>query len=72
MGRRIKTMKAYKYDKVDELPLNAVKVSMYAIKIKQANPPYICVMFDRYLQGKGSYPGYKIVNWQGFNFVIPD
>jgi hypothetical protein len=40
--------------------------------IGQRNAPYICVMFDRYLAGKGSNPGYKIVNWQGFNFVIPD
>jgi hypothetical protein len=65
-------MKAKKYDKVNELPANAVKVSTYAEQIGQANPPYICVMFDRYKAGKGTYPGYKIVNWQGFNFVIPD
>ena len=65
-------MKAIKYDKVDNLPANAVKVSIYAEQINQKNPPYICVMYDRYLAGKGSKPPYKIVNWQGYNFVIPD
>lgn len=65
-------MKAIKYDKVDTIPPNAVKVSVYAEMIDQRNPSYICVMYDRFLNGKGSYPKYKIVNWQGFNFVIPD
>lgn len=65
-------MKAIKYDKVKELPENAVKVSMYAESINQRNPAYICVAYDRYLDNKGTYPGYKIVNWQGINFVIPD
>jgi hypothetical protein len=65
-------MKAVKYDKVDKLPRKALKVSAYAEQIGQKNPPYICVMFDRWKEGKGTYPGYKIVNWQGFNFVIPD
>ena len=65
-------MKAIKYTKVDTLPANAQKVSIYAETIGQKNPAYISVMYDRYLSGKGSYPGYKIVNWQGFNFVIPD
>lgn len=64
-------MKAIKYEKVNELPANAVKVSTYAEMIGQSNPPYICVMYDRYLANKGSNPGYTIVNWQGFNFVIP-
>lgn len=64
-------MKAIKYDKVNTLPDNAIKVSAYAEQIGQNNPPYICVMYDRYLAGKGSNPGYTIVNWQGFNFVIP-
>jgi hypothetical protein len=65
-------MKAKKYKKVNELPANAVKVSMYAEMIGQKNPPYICVCYDRYLSGKGTYPKYNIVNWQGSNFVIPD
>lgn len=65
-------MKAIKYDKVDVLPSNAVKISVYAESINQKNPPYICVMYDRWKNGNGAYPGYKIVNWQGFNFVIPD
>lgn len=65
-------MKATKYEKVKEIPPNAVKVSNYAEQVGQANPPYICIAYDRYLAGNGTYPGYKIVNWQGFNFVIPD
>lgn len=65
-------MKAIKYTKVDSLPDNAVKVSTYAERIGQKNPPYICVMYDRFLNGTGKNPGFKIVNWQGFNFVIPD
>jgi hypothetical protein len=64
-------MKATKYKKVNELPPNAMTVSNYAASIGQKNPAYICIMFDRYLAGKGSNPGYTIVNWQGFNFVIP-
>jgi len=65
-------MKAIKYTKVDSLPDNALKVSAYAELIGQKNPPYICVMYDRYLAGKGSKPAFKIVNWQGYNFVIPE
>ena len=67
-------MKAIKYPKVDELPPHAVKVSIYAEQIGQNNPPYICVAYDRWLKNPSgtTYPGYKIVNWQGFNFVIPD
>lgn len=64
-------MKAKKYDKVESLPDNAIKVSAYADQIGQNNPPYICVMYDRFLAGTGADPKYKIVNWQGFNFVIP-
>ena len=65
-------MKALKYDKVDELPKNALKVSIYAEQINQRNPAYICIVYDRYLAGKGSKPPYTIVNWQGYNFVIPE
>ena len=65
-------MKAIKYDKVNELPKHALKVSTYAEVNNIPQPAYVCIKYDRYLIGKGSYPGYKIVNWQGFNFVIPD
>lgn len=64
-------MKAKKYTKVETLPQGALTVSNYAASIGQKNPAYICVMYDRYLQGKGSNPGYTIVNWQGFNWVVP-
>ena len=45
-------MKAYKYEKVDTLPKNAVKVSNYAASIGQNNPAYICIAYDRFLAGK--------------------
>ena len=65
-------MKAVKYNKVEELPPNAVKVSLYADRINQKNPAYICIVYDRYLAGKGSKPEYSIINWQGMNFVVPE
>lgn len=65
-------MKATKYKKVSTLPDTAVKVSTYAESISQKHPPYICIVYDRYLAGKGSKPPYEIVNWQGYNFVIPE
>jgi hypothetical protein len=67
-------MKAYKYPVIDKLPNNAVKVSIYAESIGQKNPPYICVMYDRYLNDPTKYakPPFIIVNWQNSNFVIPD
>lgn len=67
-------MEAKKYEKVNTLPDNAIKVSLYAEKIGQKNPPYICVRYDRYLDNptKNAKPPYTIVNWQGTNFVIPD
>jgi len=34
-------MKALKYNKVESLPDNAIKVSSYAQQIGQANPSYI-------------------------------
>ena len=65
-------MKAKKYDKVEQLPEGAMTVSTYAEKIGQRHAPYICVMYDRFLNNKGTDPGYIIVNWQGFNFVVPN
>mgnify|MGYP003403091807 CR=1 FL=1 len=61
-----------KYPKITELPENASLLSAYKDKIGLKNAASVCVKYDRYLAGTGSYPGYKIVNWQGFNFVIPD
>lgn len=67
-------MKATKYKKVKELPEGAMSVAKYAEEIGQQNPPYICVAYDRYLSNPEKYakPAYYIVNWQGFNFVIPN
>lgn len=65
-------MKATKYDKIEKLPAKAKKVSLYAEEIGQRNPAYVCIVYDRYLSGKGTKPPYKIVNWQGSNFVVPE
>lgn len=66
-------MKAKKYNKVETLPAGAVTVSNYAKMTGQKNPSYICVAYDRYCSSpdRFSNPGYVIVNWQGFNFVVP-
>jgi len=62
-----------KYPKVDELPDGAMMLSIYAKQMGYKQAAYVCVKFDRYKKGETpNSPGYKIVNWQGFNFVIPD
>jgi hypothetical protein len=63
--------KGTKYEKVNEIPNNALQVSVYAEQQGIRNPAYVCVKYDRYLHNKGSYPGYKIVCWNGTNIVIP-
>lgn len=61
-----------KYEEIDKLPDNAQAVSVYAAHENIRNPAYVCVKYDRYLAGKGSYPGYTIRCWQGMNFVLPE
>lgn len=67
-------MKAEKYEKVEKLEAGAVSVSQYAKANNIKSPAYVQVKYNRYLAKptKCAYPGYKIVNWQGINFVIPD
>lgn len=64
--------KGTKYQKVDKIPATAMPVSVFAENNGIRNPAYVCVKYDRYLAGKGSYPDYKIVCWNGTNIVIPD
>jgi hypothetical protein len=61
-----------KYPKVDELPEGAYLLSAYKDVLGLKNAASVCVKYDRFLDNKGAYPGYKIVNWQGLNFAIPD
>lgn len=62
---------ATRFEKREQLPDNAIKITLYAEQTGVKNPAYINVKYDRYLKG-GTYPGYKIINFQGSNFVIPD
>lgn len=64
--------KGTKYETAKDIPDYAMPVSTYAAANNIRNPAYVCVKYDRYLAGTGSYPGYKIVCWNGTNIVIPD
>ncbi len=63
-------MKAIKYPKVDKLPTNAKSVNTYAEE-SGFKAPYIYIKYERAKKGETSV-NYKIVNYQGFNFVIPE
>lgn len=63
-------MNATKYDKVTELPSGAVRVSTFARDNSISSPAYVQIKYNRFLEDKGQYPGYYIVNWQGINFVV--
>lgn len=63
--------KGTKYDKIEILPKKARTVSTYAEEEGIGNPSYVCVKYDRFVAGKGGYPGYDIRCFQGMNFVIP-
>jgi hypothetical protein len=65
-------MKATKYEKVPELPSNAIPVAKYAKDNDISSPAYVQIKYNRHLDAGAKYPGYKIINWQGINFVIPD
>ncbi len=60
-----------KYPSVDELPKGATLLNVYKHTLNLKNAASVCVKYDRYLADKGPNPGYKIVNWQGFNFAVP-
>lgn len=57
--------RSLKHIEVDTLPANAVKVAQYA-KDRNCSTSLIYHELER---GKASF---KIVIWQGFNFVIPE
>jgi len=59
-----------KYPQVTELPEGASLLSAFKDGIGLKNAASVCVKYDRYLSGKGSDPGYKIVNFQGLNFAV--
>jgi hypothetical protein len=61
-----------RFEKVDTLPSDAMKVSLYAKLHGISQPAYINVKYSRYLTDGGEKPPYKIINFQGSNFVIPD
>lgn len=65
-------MKATKYPKVKELPAGAMLVSAFAESQGYSQPQYVYVKYDRALSGKGSAVSFKIINFQGMNFVIKD
>lgn len=72
-----------KYEKVNQLPKGALTIANY----REQNPEqfksnaYVHIKFDRYKFGIkdkkgglkfGAKPPYKIVDFQGIAFVIPD
>ncbi len=61
-----------KYPTVEELPEGATLLSVYKNVLGLKNAASVCVKYDRYLSGKGTKPAYRIVNWQGFNFAVPE
>lgn len=60
-------MKAFKYEKVDELPRDAMLVSAFA-KENNWQPAYVYVKLERAKEA-GKSVNYNIINWQGMNFV---
>lgn len=72
-------MRINKYDKVNDLPANAIPVSLYAKENGFKSPAHVYTKYDRYRFGyktkkgtlvHGSDPGYDIVNWLGTCLVI--
>lgn len=62
--------KGTKYEQIEVLPTNAMKVRLYADKV--GTEPYNVIQrYDRFLAGTGSDPGYTIKCFQGINFIIP-
>ena len=61
-------MRAFKYPKVDKFPKNAKTVAMYAEENNIAHH-YVYVKYERAQLGKTTV-NYKIVNYQGINWVV--
>jgi hypothetical protein len=62
--------KESKYPEIDKLPATAEKVSTFA-KSQGYQVGYVYVKYLRSLEGKATV-NYKIVRFQGINFVIPN
>jgi len=62
--------KESKYTEVTRLPATAQKVSTFA-KLNGWAVGYVYVKYLRSLEGKAQV-NYKIVRFQGINFVVPD
>lgn len=60
-----------KYEAIDNLPRNALPVSMYANNNNMA-VGYVYIKYERYLIGKGTKPPYTIKCWNGSNYIIPE
>jgi len=60
-----------KYDLINDLPNNALPVSIYA-KDNNTAVGYVYIKYERYLADKGKYPGYEIRCFKGSNYVIPE
>jgi len=59
-------------DELKQLTQEPVQVGVYADQNDIKNMNYVYIMYDRYLAGKGSNPGYTIRSWNGTNVVIPN
>ena len=69
--------KGTKYDiitteELQHLKQLPVQVGVYADQNNIRNMNYVYIMYDRFLAGKGSNPGYTIRCWNGTNVVIPN
>lgn len=72
-------LKGTKYEQVQILPNDALPVGLYAREHGISSPSYVCVKYDRFIngytkkdgsKGTGENPGYKIVCYHGTNYVI--
>lgn len=60
-----------KYPVVDTLPNNAEAVSIYA-RDNNTSVGYIYIKYERFINNKGSNPGYLIRCFKGSNYIIPE
>lgn len=72
MRRKGTKYEAITTDQLKHIQQEPMQVGVYADYAGIKNMNYVYVMYDRYLQGKGSNPGYTIRSWNGTNIVIPN
>lgn len=77
----MRTKERRPYDKVTKLPAKALRVYEYSQVEPKTSPSYIHIKYNRYKFGYvnpkgvltyGEKPDYKLVDFQGIVFVIPD